>query len=132
MGDIIERLRVRTIPRGGGRPLRLCFDTGSLHSFVKASAAARLGNVLELGEPQSFGGLGDGHFAAREIVHFEARLLDFWCPHYAYVVDDRVLGDDYDMLAGHGFMQGFDVRCDPRKRRIVLNRSSLRLAQTVR
>ena len=131
MGEIIQKYRVRTIPRGSGRLVTLYFDTGTEFSLMKTSVAERLGHLHELGEPKQFGGLGNGRFLTRSIAYFEVCLLEFWCAHFAYVVEDRVLGDEYDVLIGHNFMQGFNVRCDPRRHRILLNRGSLRMAQRV-
>ena len=131
MGEILQKFSVRTGGRGKGRKLSLCFDTGSLHSFVKDSTAGKLGHIHELGEPKRFGGLGNGRFLARQDIYFEVRLLGSWCSHFAYVVPEMDLGVGYDMLIGHGFMQGFNVRCDPRNRRVVLDRGSLRRAQMI-
>lgn len=107
------------------------FDSGSPYTFIKESVAGRLGYLHELGEPKSFGGLGNGHFLARTIGHFDVRLLEFWCSDHAYVVDDWVLEENCDMLVGHGFMQVFNIRLDPRRRRVILDRISLKSAQRV-
>lgn len=132
MGDIIQSFRVRSGGRGRGTPLRLYFDTGTWRTFVKESVASRLGHLMELAEPHHFGALGDGRFESRALVHFEVRILDVWCDDVGYVVADGVLDDGYDILIGHGFMQGYDLRLHPLERRIIADRAALKRPSRVR
>lgn len=132
MGDIIQRFRVRSRPRGAAVSVRLYFDTGSPYTFVKHSVAARLGNVARLKTPEPFGGLGNGRFEAAGVIPLRICFLGVWCPHLAYVVPDRVLEPDYDVLVGHDLMQRLNIRPLPREHRVLLDRASLRLSLRVR
>lgn len=60
------------------------------------------------------------------------KLLDFWCRQVAYVVEDNILEEDYDILAGHDFMQGYGIKLLPDKGDIEIDEVRLRLAQRVR
>ncbi len=132
MGDVIRPFPVRSGAGERPRRLRLYFDSGSPYTFIRESAAVGLHNQLSLLRPKSFGGLGNGRFVARRMVHIEIRMLGYWCSHLAYTIDDNLLESDVDMLVGHDFMQKFDVNIASRKKDVVLNRFSLRRAQIVR
>ena len=134
MGDVIREFPVRSGTRERSRPLKLYFDTGSPFTFVKRSVAHDFVNFSLLGRPVSFGGLGNGRFLARAVVHIEVKMLGYWCRHVAYVVEDETLGSRYDLLIGHDYMQRFDVTVRTRNRRrgVVLHREAIELAQSVR
>lgn len=132
MGDIIRAFDVRVQRKKHVRRLRLYFDSGSPRTFVKLSAAHRLGQVMELPTPRTFAGLGNGQFQATHAVDVEFRFLGLWCPFLAYVVPDDVLEGSYDILVGHDLMQLYDIRLEPRRRRVGLDRDALRLALHVR
>lgn len=85
-----------------------------------------------MAKSRNFGGLGNGKFHASHIMSLEVRLLNIWCRHYAYVVDDQVLEEGKDLLVGHDFMQKFNVRLDWEREDVLLNRASLKRAQKVR
>ncbi|MBI2900891.1 MAG: hypothetical protein HYY17_11960 [Planctomycetes bacterium] len=132
MGDIIQAFRVRSHGRGPGLQLRLYFDSGTWRTFVKESVAARLGPLMELPEPLVFGGLGNGRFESHTAVAFKIRILEIWCEEIGYVVADHVLEDRYDILIGHGFMQGYDIRLRPKRHTILADRSALKMPSRVR
>lgn len=132
MGDIILRHPVRSSPRERPRILRVFWDTGALRTLVKASIAGSMKSRAPLPEPVIFHGLGNGGFPADAIVHLYVRLMNQWCPHPAYVVADSVLDDTYNILMGHDFMQGYDVRLRPKTRSIHVDRSALKMAMRVR
>jgi len=131
--DILKRFEVSYYPSGKKAVgLVLCFDSGSFHTFIKRSSALRVGRLFELVEPASFGGLGEGVFQSKEIIHLYVKLLEFWCRQVAYVVEDEVLEPGYDVLAGHGFMQGYGIKLLPDKGDIEIDETRLRLAQRIR
>jgi hypothetical protein len=132
VGDVIRSFPVRSVEGERSRRLRLYFDSGSPYTFIKRSAAAGFRNLFTLAKPQSFGGLGNGRFTARGLLHIEVRLLGIWCRHAAYVIDEGLLEPDVDALVGHDFMQKFDVNIASRKKDLILNRASLKRAQVVR
>ena len=132
MGDVIKVFPVRSSRHEKPVPLRMYFDSGSPYTFIRMAAARRFRGLSTLPEPMDFAGLGEGRFYASHGLFFEVRLLIHWCRHSAYVVDDEILAEDYDVLVGHDFMQKFNVGLSPKKRDVVLDPSSLRLAQTVR
>lgn len=130
--DILKRFEVSYYPSGKEVvELVLCFDNGSPHTFIKRSSALRVGRLVELVEPEPFGGLGGGSFYSKEIILLHIKLLQFWCRQFAYVVEDGVLERGYDVLAGHGFMQGYGIRLLPHKGDIEIDEVRLRLAQRI-
>lgn len=133
MGNVIKVFMVKSSPKEKPQRLRLNFDTGSPITFVKESAASKFANVFDLAEPESFGGLGFGKFKATRYMLIHVKLLEYWCRHSAFVVDDLVLDSGYDILIGHDFMQVFDITIRTKKRNdgVILNPTALRLAQTV-
>lgn len=132
MGAIAKRFPVRSYEGDRVKRLRLYFDTGSPYTFVKRSACRGFAEVFKLAKSRSFGGLGNGKFHVSHIMSLEVRLLNIWCRHYAYVVDDQVLEEGEDLLVGHDFMQKFNVRLDWEREDVLLNRASLKRAQKVR
>jgi hypothetical protein len=131
--DILRKFEVSYYPSGKEAiELVLCFDSGSFHTFIKRSSALKVGKLFELVEPAPFGGLGGGIFQSKEGIHLYIRLLEFWCRQWAYVVEDDILERDYDILAGHGFMQGYGIRLLPDIGDIEIDEVRLRLAQRIR
>jgi hypothetical protein len=129
MGDIIKKFEVRSEKT---RRLRLYFDTGSLRTFVKESAARQLKGLMKLPRPDIFYGLGNGKFKATYGVRIEIKLLGIWVRHFCYVVPDEVLEPRYDILLGHDFMQAYDIRLLPKHQDIVVTKEALKMALTVR
>lgn len=132
MGDIIQRFRVRTAERGVSLSLRILFDTGSPVTLITISEARRLGSMMKLPHPSSFGGLGNGRFAATHLIELKIHFMNLWCPHVAYVVPDAVLDESYEILAGHDLMQRYDIQALPRRREVRLDRGALRMGLRVR
>jgi hypothetical protein len=131
--DVLKRFKVSYYPSGKGAvELVLYFDTGSFYTFIKRSSALKLGRSMELPEPELFGGLGEGSFYSKEVILLHVKLLEFWCRQLAYVVEDEVLEPGYDVLAGHGFMQGYGIKLLPEKGDIEIDETRLRLAQRIR
>jgi hypothetical protein len=131
--DILKEFEVSYYPSGKGTAeLVLCFDNGSPYTFVKRSSALRVGKLFELVEPTTFGGLGGGDFKSKEIIYLYVKLLEFWCRQVAHVVEDNILEEDYDVLAGHDFMQLYGIKLLPREGDIEIDKVRLRLAQRVR
>jgi hypothetical protein len=131
--DILKRFEVSHYPSGKEAvELILCFDNGSPYTFIKRPSALRTGRLFELVEPASFGGLGGGNFQSKEIIHLYVKLLEFWCTQVASVVEDNVLERDYDILAGHDFMQRYGIRLLPHEGDIEIDEVRLRLVQMVR
>ncbi len=132
MGDIIQTFSVRTGNRGKGQDLRLYFDTGSPHTFIKESAAKGLGHLMRLAPPHPFGGLGNGRFYAAAVADLFICFLGTWCSHLTYVVPDDTFGAGYDMLVGHDLMQSLNIKPIPRKHCVELDPVSIRLSLQVR
>lgn len=131
--DILKGFEVSYYPSGKEVVgLVLCFDSGSFHTFIKRSSALKVGKLFELVEPAPFGGLGGGEFYSKEIIHLYVKLLEFWCRQLAYVVEDDLLERDYDILAGHGFMQGYGIKLLPDKGDIEIDEARLSMAQRIR
>ena len=130
MGDIALSLAVKTAPRQRSRRLTLYFDTGSRRTFIRDDVARRLGNVSPLKVPISFTGLGDGGFQCAAVMSLYVRLKGIWCEHLALVASRRDLDDE--VLVGHDFMQIYNIRLDPKKRAILLDKASLVRAQRIR
>jgi len=128
MGAIAKPLDVRSESEV---MLNLYFDSGSPSTFIKLSAAAKLGNVFKLRNPLSFSATGEREFQATHIIHLEVRLLDIWCKHLAYVVPDKTLAPEEDILVGHDFMQRYRIGLNLEAEEIVLDRNALLRAQKV-
>jgi hypothetical protein len=131
--DILKEFGVSYFP-SGKEAVRLvfCFDNGSPFTFIKRSSALRVGKLFELVEPTPFSGLGGGEFQSKEIIYLYVKLLEFWCRQVAHVVEDNILEEDYDILAGHDFMQLYGIELLPQKGDIEIDKVRLRLAQRVR
>jgi hypothetical protein len=132
VGEILKTYPVRSAAGERPRSLRFLFDTGSLHTFVKLSAVRGMRNATRLAVPELFGGLGNGNFRATHLVDLKIRLLGVWCHQPAYVVPDAVLEKTYDVLAGAFFMQGYNIRLDPRRHDVILDPIAIQLSQRVR
>ena len=132
VGDIIKSHSVRSAPRERPRSLRFYYDTGSPVTFVKRSSARTLRNVTKLPVAEPFGGLGNGAFMATHLVLLEVRLLGYWCRHVAFVVDDDVLDRNYEVLAGHDFMQRYNIVPLPRRRDVKLDLTAIQLSQKLK
>lgn len=132
MGDVIKVFPTRSYTGESARSLRLYFDTGSPYTFIKESAVRGFRGVLRLPRPREFGGLGNDVFRAAKLMNLEVKLMGFWCPHYAYVVDDSVLTKAEDLLVGHDFMQKFSVNIASKQKDVILDRIALQRAQIVR
>ena len=132
MGDIIISLPTRSVTGKKPRAFRLYFDTGSPRTFVKESVARNLKEFAKLSKPIIFSGLGDGSFKAISIMSLEIRLLNIWVPHLCYVVKDKVLDPEYDVLLGHDFMQIYDIQVKPKQKDIIVRREALKMALKVR
>ena len=131
--DILKRFEVSYYPSGREAiELVFCFDNGSPYTFIKRSTALRVGRLFELFEPAPFGGLGGGIFQSKESIHLYVRLLEFWCRHWAYVVEDDVLERSYDILSGHDFMQLYGIKLLPQQGDIEIDEVRLSLAQRIR
>lgn len=131
--DILKRFEASYYPSGKeALELVLCFDSGSFYTFIKRSSALRVGKLMELVEPEIFSGLGGGDFQSREIILLHIKLLKFWCRPVAYVVEDKVLEKGYNVLAAHGFMQGYGIKLLPHKGDIEIDEERLSLAQRMR
>lgn len=140
MAELIKTFRVKLPGQRKEHRLRLCFDTGSPWTFVKESVARRLlgradwegPNLMELGEPRSFGGLGNGRFVSRYQIAVETWMVLKWGPYAMCVVPDEDLGESWDILIGHDFMQKYGVSCFPRKSKVAFDRTTLLLSDFVR
>ena len=131
--DILKGFKGSYYPSGKEAvELVLCFDSGSPYTFIKRTSALRVGGLVELVEPEPFGGLGGGDFQSKEVILLHMKVLEFWCRQWAYVVSDDILERDYDVLAGHDFMQLYGIRLIPHKGDIEIDEVRLRLAQRVR
>lgn len=134
MGDVIRSFPVRSSKEDKPRLLKFYFDTGSPYTFVKRSACKGFVNLSKLGAAVTFHGMGNGRFLVREMLNMEVRLLGIWCRHIAYVVEDSVLEQGYDILVGHDFIQRFDItiRARGKRKALLLNRGALLMAQRIR
>lgn len=131
--DILKKFEVSYYPSGKeAAELVLCFDSGSPYTFIKRSSALRVGKVVELAEPEPFGGLGGGNFESKEVMLLHIKILDFWCRQWAYVVEDGILERDYDILVGHDLMQLYGIQLLPHAGDVEIDEVRLRLAQRVR
>jgi len=131
--DILKEFEISYYPSGKESvELVLCFDNGSPYTFIKRSSTLRVGKLFELVEPAPFGGLGEGEFESKEIIHLYVKLLEFWCRQVAYVVEDNILEEDYHILAGHDFMQLYGIKLLPHEGDIEIDKVRLRLAQRIR
>lgn len=131
--DILKKFKVSYYPSGKEAvELVLYFDNGSFDTFIKRGCALKLAKLVELTESELFSDLGGGDFYSKEIILLHIKLLEFWCRQLAYVVEDKVLEVDYDILAGHGFMQGYGIKLFPEQGEIEVDEARLRLAQRIR
>ena len=131
--DIVKRFEVSQYSTGEEAvELALCFDSGSPFTFIKRSSALRVGRLFELTRPVPFGGLGGGGFQSRESIHLFVKLLQFWCRHWVYVVEDDILERHYDILIGHDFMQRYGIKLLPEAGDIEIDEARLSLAQRIR
>jgi len=131
--DIIKKFEISQYPTGEEAvELVLCFDNGSPYTFIKKSSALKVGELTRLIRPEQFGGLGGGDFYSEESIHLHIKLLQFWCRHWAYVVEDNILEGSYDILVGHDFMQCYGIKLLPHEGEIEIDELRLKLAQRVR
>jgi len=131
--DILKRFEISYYPSGKEAvELVLCFDSGSPYTFIKRSSTLKVGRLIELAEPELFGGLGEGNFHSKEMILLHIKLLEFWCRQLAYVVENSVLEGGYDILAGHDFMQLYGISLLPHRGDIEVDEERLSLAQRVR
>ncbi len=131
--DILKRFEVSYYPSGEEAvELTLCFDNGSPFTFIKRSSALKVGKLVELIKPEEFGGLGGGVFQSKQSIHLHVKLLEFWCRHWSYVVEDETMEKAYDILVGHDFMQRYGIKLLPHQGDIEIDEVRLRLAQRVR
>lgn len=131
MGEVIERIKVKSLIEKEEK-LNVYFDSGSPYTFISKRTAKILGGTSKLPRPYEFKGLGNGKFASNLVIHIEFNLLGIWCSHIVYVVDNEITGEESDVLCGHDFMQKYDIKLDTKKKRIILNKASLKRAQVVR
>lgn len=129
MGDVIVTLRVKSSTGSRARALPLYFDSGASTTLVREDTARRLGNVLSLREPTVFRGLGNGRFRSSKAVQILVRIQGVWCAYLAYVVPQAAM--DEAVIIGHDFMQKFNIRLDPRGRKILADRRDLKRGQRV-
>lgn len=132
MGDIILPYATRSARGEKPRTLRYYFDTGSSVTFIKRSATRGMKNVSRLAVPEEFGGMGNGAFRSAHLVPLEVKLLGYWCRHVAYAVEDDVLEPHYDVLAGHDFMQRFNIVPLPRQKSVRLDPVAIQLSQKLK
>jgi len=131
--DVLKEFEVSCYPSGKKAVKAVfCFDNGSPFTFIKRAFALKVGKPFKLVEPASFGGLGGGRFQSGEIIHLYVKLFEFWCRQVAYVVEDSILEEDYDVLAGHDFMQLYGIKLLPHEGDIEIDKTRLRLAQRIR
>lgn len=128
MGDIKTRVFVRSSSKA--KLITCTWDCGSPWTFINESTAKQLGKPWELGEPQTFHGLGNGSFAASKamLVHF--KLKGVWCRYLVWVVDDGAM-PGIDILIGHEFMETYNIRLDPKKKNIAVSKKDLLQASLV-
>jgi hypothetical protein len=130
MGDVILTTQVRSHVRGKPQRLALYFDTGSKQTFVRSDVAGQLGNISSLKTPIPFQGLGDGRFVCQAVVPLFVNLKGIWCDHLALVAE---VGDiDEEILVGHDFMQKYDLRIDPKRKKVLIDKQALLRAQRIR
>lgn len=132
MSDIIKSFKCCSIIGKRVEKLKFYFDTGSPRTFVKKSVALKMKSAAELPQPRIFRGLGDGYFKATHMCHLLINLLGIWVPHLCYVVSDKVLDPNYDVLLGHDFMQIYDIQVKPRQNKVIIKKESLKMALRVR
>jgi hypothetical protein len=131
--DILKRFEVSYYPSGKDAvELVLCFDSGSPYTFIKCSSALSVGRPIVLVASEPFGGLGGGNFGSKEVMLLHAKVLEFWCRQWAYVVEDNILETGYDILVGHDFMQLYGIKLIPHNGDIEIDDVRLRLSQRVR
>ena len=96
--DILKGFKGSYYPSGKEAvELVLCFDRGSPYTFIKRTSALRVGGLMELVEPEPFGGLDGGGFQSKEVILLHVKVLEFWCRQWAYVANDDILERDYDV-----------------------------------
>ena len=131
MGNIIEKIKTKSIISKKPKELEIYFDSGSPFTFISEPKADKLGGVMNLTDPVDFDGLGNGKFYSSRIILLWFNLLGIWCRHLTFVVDKDITGNE-DILCGHDFMQVYDIKLDLKKRKIILNKNNLLRAQIVR
>lgn len=131
MGDIVEKIKIKSILKKKPQELNVYFDSGSPFTFVSKTKAKELGGIMKLPQPCNFSGLGDGKFQSDSVIQLWFDLLGIWCRYIAYVVPEDITGNE-DVLCGHDFMQLYNIKLDLKKKRIILDKKSLQRAQIVR
>ena len=129
MGDVIVKMKVKS-DVSGGVLLDTYFDSGSPYTFIAEDKAKKLKGVMSLPKARRFSGLGDGRFQSLSVIQLWFNMLGIWCSHIAYIVDRSII--ENDIMVGHDFMQNYNVKLDMKKKTIVLNKKSLKLAQKVK
>ena len=131
--DIIKEFEVSAYPSGkDSKKVNIYFDSGAQYTFIKEETALKLGPTMKLPELVEFSGLGGGNFISDSIMFLNILLEEYWCKWLVYVVNSALFGPDYDILAGHDFMQEYGIELIPEKGIIKIDKTRLRLAQQVR
>ena len=131
--DVIKEMEVSLYCDGkSSKKMRLYFDSGSPYTFIKKSSAEAIGGIFKLPSEERFVGLGGGGFISAEAQHLHIKVLNVWCAHFVYVIDDAIFKDEYDMLVGHDFMQKYGIKVVPHTGDIEIDEVRLKLSQTVR
>ena len=129
MGEIKTNTSVRA--NGTAKQLELIWDNGSLWTFISESAAKRINApFFELCEPKTFHGLGNGKFRAHYATNIYIKLRGIWCSYLLYIVPDDAM-PKMDILIGHEFMQSYNIRLDPRHRKLIIQKDDLLRASFV-
>jgi len=131
MGNIIEKIKVKSLISSKPDELKVYFDSGSPFTFISEKKAKKLDGIMKLPQPSSFSGLGNGKFISKNVIELRFNLLGIWCKHLVYVAPNDITGDE-DILCGHDFMQVYDIKLDLKKKKAIFNKQSLLRAQIVR
>lgn len=130
MGEVIQKLKVKSSLKGKPLDFSLMFDSGSKETFVRFDVAKKLGNYVKLKEEYFFYGLGDGRFSCKLILPILVKIEGVWCVHTAWVADKSVMDDE--ILIGHDFMQKYDIKLDLKRRKMIADREYLKKTQRIR
>ena len=131
MGDVVEKIKIKSIISKKPGELKVYFDSGSPFTFISEKKAKQLGGIMKLPKSHDFAGLGNGKFISKSVIELWFDLLGIWCSHLSYIVTDDITGQE-DILCGHDFMQVYDIKLDLKKRKIILDKKSLLRAQIIK
>jgi hypothetical protein len=112
-----KQIQARAGSRKHARMLRGLYDTGAEKGLIRTTAASRF-PLIELGDPVTVVGIGEGRARAGGVAHFQIKVLGKWCRYSAFAVPDDTI--DVDLLIGEDFLFEYGLRVSVKRNRVEM------------